>query len=46
MILYNTSRRVVGSVLVNISPSKIFLAMVLPARFLRDCQTDFGPFGH
>ena len=33
MILQHISRRVVGYVLINISPSNIFLIKLLPARF-------------
>ena len=39
MISQNISRRVVGNVLVNISPSNISLTMLSPARFHQNCQT-------
>ena len=41
MILQNTSRRVVGNVWINISPSNIFLIVHLPARFDQNCQAVF-----
>ena len=38
MILQNIWRRVVGNVLINISPSNIFPNMLLPQRFHLHCQ--------
>ena len=38
MILQNIWRRVVGNIGINISPSNIFLAMLLRARFDQNCQ--------
>ena len=46
MILQNISGRVVGYVLVHISPSNIFVTMLLPARFHQKCQAAFGRCKH
>ena len=42
MILQNSRRRVEGNLLINISSSYIFLAMLLPARFHQKCLAVFG----
>ena len=36
----------VGSVLIKISPSNIFLIMLFPFKFLQDYQAAFGIFEH
>ena len=41
-ILQNISRRVVGNVLINISPSTIFLDMISLQRFYQHCQADLA----
>ena len=41
MILQNIRRRVVGNVLINISPSNVFLNLLSPAIFDKNCQTAF-----
>ena len=46
MISQNISRRVVGSVLINISPSNIFPTMLLLERFHQACQAVFGHCEH
>ena len=38
IILQNIWRRVVGNVLMNISPSNTFLTLLLPAIFHQNCQ--------
>ena len=38
MILQNISRGVVGNVLINVSPSNIFLTLLLPAIFHQNCK--------
>ena len=42
MILQNISRRVVDNVLINISPSTIFLNMLSLKRFHQNCQADLA----
>ena len=42
IILQNISRRVLGSVLNNISPSNIFSTMLLLERFHQNCLAVFG----
>ena len=42
MISQNIWRRVVGNVLINISPSNIFLTLLLPVWFYQICQSAFG----
>ena len=42
MIFKNISRRVVGNVLINISPSKVFLNMRSLQRFHQNCQADLA----
>ena len=42
MILQNISRRVVGNVLINISPSNILPIMLKPVNFHQHCQAGFG----
>ena len=41
-ILQNISRRVVGNVLINISPSKLFLDVISLQRFYQNCQADLA----
>ena len=40
MILQNISRRVVGNVLINISPSDILPILLKPERFRQKCHAD------
>ena len=42
MILQNISRRVVGNVLISISPSNSFLNMLSLKRFHQNCQADLA----
>ena len=46
LILLNISRRVVGNILINISPSNIFSTMFLLARLHQKCQAALGRCGH
>ena len=42
IIMQNIWRRVVDYILIKVSPSNIFLNMLLPARFQQSCQAAFG----
>ena len=42
MHLRNIRRKLVGNILVNISPSNIFFTILLPARFHQNCEASFG----
>ena len=42
IVLQNISKRVISNVLINISPSNIFLNMLLPALCHQNCQAAFG----
>ena len=42
LILENISKEIDGNVLINMSPSKIFLSMLLPMIFHHNCQAAFG----
>ena len=44
MILQNIWRRVVGNVVINISPSNIFQKMLLVEKYIQNCQACFGLF--
>ena len=46
MILQNLWRRVVGNVLMNISPSNILLTMLLPTKYHQSCSAAFGRCAH
>ena len=46
IILQNIWRRVVGNVLINISPSNILPIVLKPDRFLQNCQAGFGRCEH
>ena len=46
IILQNIWRRVVDDVLINISPSNIFLTFLLPASFHQKCKADLGCSEH
>ena len=46
MIVKNIWRRVVGNVLMNISPSTFFLTVLQPARFHQNCQAALGSCEH
>ena len=46
MILQNIWRKIVDNVLMNISPSNIFLRVRLTARFHQNCQATFGRCEH
>ena len=46
MILQNICRRVVGNVLINISPSNILPIMLKPVNFHHNCQAGFGRCEH
>ena len=46
IILQNILRRVVVNSQINISPSNVFLIMLLPARFHQSCQEVFGRCEH
>ena len=42
MILQNIWGRVVGNVVINISPSNIFQKMLLIEKYIQNCQACFG----
>ena len=46
MILLNMGRKVFGYILINISPSNIFLTMLLSARFCQNCLAAFSRCMH
>ena len=46
MILQIIRRRVVGNVLINISQSNNFLAMLLPVRYHQNCKNVCGHCEH
>ena len=46
IILQNIRRRVVGNVLINISPSNILPIVLKPERFLQNGQAGFGRCEH
>ena len=44
MILQNILGRVIGNVVINISPSNIFQKMLLIEKYIKNCQACFGLF--
>ena len=44
MILQNIWGRVVGNVMINISPSNIFQKILLKDKYIQNCQACFGLF--